>query len=133
MKYAWKFDVINRPSKEKDGVTNVSQDFSISSGDAGDVVPVGSIVKSRGNASYVALDLNDARVGVYTTRSQAAHALRKHRVANLTPVDAAAEATADAAAEATAEVAVDAETETVTIEAADVEETSTDDLGGEAA
>ncbi len=128
MKYAWKFDVQNRPSKEKDGLTNVSQDFSISSGDAGDVVPVGSIVKSRGNASYVALDLNDARVGVYETRSKAAHALRKHRVANLTAVEFA---TDDGASTETADDG--SSTETVAVETADVEETSADDLGGEAA
>ncbi|KKM06009.1 hypothetical protein LCGC14_1748380 [marine sediment metagenome] len=116
MKYGWKFDVVNRPSKEKDGITNVSQDFSISSGDAGDVVPVGSIVKSRGNASYVALNLSGDRIGVFNTRSQAAHALRKHRVAN--------------AAAATETI----EGEPEIIEPATEETESTDkDLGGEAA
>lgn len=122
MKYAWKFDVQNRPSKEKDGLTNVSQDFSISSGDAGDVVPVGSIVKSRGNASYVALDLNDARVGVFETRSKAAHALRKHRVANLA-------AAADAVAEA---VVAEGEPEIVEPVTEDTESTD-ENIGGEAA
>ena len=130
MKYAWKFDVVNRPSKEKDGLTNVSQDFSISSGDAGDVIPVGSIVKSRGNASYVALDMDGDRVGVFETRSKAAHALRKHRVANLAAV------TADVVAEATADAAVEGEpviVETDVVETADVEEVTAEDIGGEAA
>ncbi len=114
MKYVWKFDVKNRPSKEKDGVTWVSQDFSISSGDAGDVVPVGSIVKSRGNASYVALDLDENRVGVFDTRSKAAHALRKHRVSTLSDVNAAVEANA-AVAEVKADDVATAETTTRTV------------------
>lgn len=88
MKYVWKFDVVNRPSKEKDGITNASQDFTLKGTVAGDVIPVGSIVKSRGNASYVALNLEDDRVGVFDTRSKAAHALRKHRVAKLTATTA---------------------------------------------
>ncbi len=83
MKYVWKFDVVNRPSKEKDGITNASQDFTLKGTVAGDVIPVGSIVKSRGNASYDALNLEDVSVGVFDTRSKAAHALRKHRVGNL--------------------------------------------------
>lgn len=129
MKYAWKFDVQNRPSKEKDGLTNVSQDFSISSGDAGDVVPVGSIVKSRGNASYVALDLGGNRVGVFETRSKAAHALRKHRVANLA---AAADAVTEAVvAETAADAAVEGEPEIVEPVTEDTE--STDKDIGEAA
>ncbi len=88
MKYVWKFDVVNRPSKEKDGITNASQDFTLKGTVAGDVIPVGSIVKSRGNASYVALNLDADRVGVFDTRSKAAHALRKHRVAKLTATTA---------------------------------------------
>lgn len=83
MKYVWKFDVVNRPSKEKDGITNAFQDFTLKGTVAGDVIPVGSIVKSRGNASYVALNLEGDRVGVFDTRSKAAHALRKFRVGNL--------------------------------------------------
>lgn len=109
MKYVWKFDVKNRPSKDKDGITWVSQDFSVSSGDAGDVVPVGSITKSRGNASYVALNVAGDRVGVFETRSKAAHALRKHRVANLSTTDAAVEAD-DAEATETVEVVETVET-----------------------
>ena len=92
MRYVWKFNVQNRPSKEKDGITNVSQDFTLKDTVSGDVIPVGSIIKSRGNASYVALDLGGARIGEYKTRSQAAHALRKLRVANLPTADAAVEA-----------------------------------------
>ena len=84
MKYVWKFEVINRPSKDKDGVTNVSQDFTLKGTVAGEVIAVGSVVKSRGNASYVALNLDGDRVGVYVTRSKAAHALRQHRVAKAT-------------------------------------------------
>lgn len=129
MKYAWKFTVVNRPSKEKKGVTNVSQDFSISSGDAGDVIPIGSIVKSRGAASYVALDLAGDSVGEFKTRSRAAHALRKHRVTNLSTADVATETGGDVAVAAD----IAGETETVTVEPTDVEETSADDLGGEAA
>jgi len=106
-KYVWKFDVVNRPSKEKDGITNVSQDFTLKGTVAGEVIAVGSVVKSRGNASYVALDLVGTRVGVFDTRSQAAHALRKHRVTKAT--------------------------ETVTVEADDVGETTAEELGGEAA
>lgn len=110
MKYVWKFDVQNRPTKEKDGITFVSQDFSGDTGDAGDVVPVGSVVKSRGNASYVALNVAGDRIGEFTTRSQAAHALRRNRVA----------------AETTA-------TEPVIIETTDVEEVADEDGGVEAA
>ena len=84
MKYVWKFDVVNRPSKEKDGVTNVSQDFTLKGTVDGEVIAVGSVVKSRGNASYVSLDLDGTRVGEFNTRSKAAHALRKHRVAKAT-------------------------------------------------
>lgn len=132
MKYVWKFDVVNRPSKEKDGVTNVSQDFSISSGDAGDMVPVGSIVKSRGNASYVALNLDGDRVGVFVTRSKAAHALRKHRVANLTTADVAAE-TPEVATESAADAASEGEPEIIeTVESSETESTD-EDLGGAAA
>ena len=120
MKYAWKFDVKNRPTKDKDGLTNVSQDFTISDGE---LTPVGSIVKSRGNASYVALNMDGDRVGVFETRSKAAHALRKHRVANLAAVETAVDAAVDDGGS----------TETVAVETADVEETSADDLGGEAA
>ena len=82
-KYVWKFDVVNRPSKEKDGITNAFQDFTLKGTVAGDVIPVGSITKSRGNASYVALNLEGDRVGVFDTRSKAAHALRKFRVGKL--------------------------------------------------
>ncbi len=113
MKYVWKFDVQNRPTKDKDGITWVSQDFSKGSGDAGDVVPVGSVVKSRGNASYVALTVSGDRIGEYTTRSQAAHALRRHRVAN--------------------ETATETATETMIIETADVEEITAEEIGVEAA
>ena len=102
MKYVWKFDVVNRPSKEKDGITLASQDFTLKGTVAGDVIPVGSIVKSRGNASYVALNLDGDRVGVFDTRSKAAHALRKHRVAKLAvttaPVTETTETTETAAA-----------------------------------
>lgn len=87
MKYVWKFSVVNRPSKEKDGITNAFQDFTLKGTVAGDVIPVGSIVKSRGNASYVALNLDGDRVGVFETRSKAAHALRKHRVAKATATE----------------------------------------------
>lgn len=96
MKYVWKFDVANRPSKDKDGITNAFQDFTLKGTVAGDVIPVGSIVKSRGNASYDALNLDGDRVGVFDTRSKAAHALRKHRVAKAT-------ATTDTTAETTTE------------------------------
>ncbi len=51
------------------------------------MIPVGSIVKSRGNASYVALNLDEDRVGEFDTRSKAAHALRKHRVAKATATE----------------------------------------------
>jgi len=81
MKYVWKFEVVNRPSKETVGVTNVSQDFTVS---GGKLVAVGSITKARGEANYVALNLTGATVGEYSTRSKAAHALRQHRVANAT-------------------------------------------------
>lgn len=111
MKYVWKFDVVNRPSKEKAGITKAFQDFTLKGEVTGDVVPVGSIVKTRGSASYVALDLDENRVGVFDTRSKAAHALRKHRVASATT----------------------AVTETVIIEPTDVETVSAEDLGGEAA
>lgn len=87
MKYVWKFSVVNRPSKEKDGITNAFQDFTLKGTVAGDVIPVGSIVKSRGNASYVALNLDGDRVGAFDTRSKAAHALRKHRVAKATATE----------------------------------------------
>ena len=122
MKYVWKFDVTNRPSKEKAGVTVVSQDFSISSGD---VVPVGVIMKARGTAEYVATAVDGASVGTFETRSKAAHALRKHRVANLTTADVATESAADVATEGEPEI----------IETAESSETeSTDeDLGGAAA
>ncbi len=110
MKYVWKFDVQNRPTKDKDGITFVSQDFSKGTGDAGDVVPVGSVIKSRGDASYDALNVSGDSIGVYETRSRAAHALRRHRVANETAV-----------------------TETVVVETADVEETTAEAIGGAAA
>lgn len=120
MKYVWKFDVVNRPSKEKDGVTNVSQDFTLKGTVDGEVIAVGSVVKSRGNASYVALDLDGTRVDVFTTRSKAAHALRKHRVAKATVTTEPA-------------VVEPVTTETVTVEADDVGETTAEELGGEAA
>lgn len=123
MKYSWKFGVTNRPSKEKPGVTVVSQDFSISSGDAGDVIPVGVITKARGTAEYVATAVDGADIGTFDTRSKAAHALRKHRVANLTVAEVATEVAADAAAEGEPEI----------VEPAASETESTEDLGGEAA
>lgn len=83
MKYVWKFDVLNRPSKDKDGITNAFQDFTLKGTVAGDVIAVGSIVKSRGDASYVALNMEGDLVGTFNTRSKAAHALRKFRVGNL--------------------------------------------------
>ena len=118
MKYVWTFDVVNRPSKEKDGVTNVSQDFSISSGDAGDVVPVGSVTKPRGNASYVALNVAGDSVGTFDTRSKAAHALRKYRVANLTATDAAVEADDTDAGEGETDETTETTTRTVALDEA---------------
>lgn len=131
MKYAWKFDVANRPSKEKDGLTNVSQDFTLKGTVEGEIIPVGSIVKSRGNASYVALNMDGDRVGVFETRSKAAHALRKHRVANLV-----ADATDAVVAATDADAAVEGEpviVETDVVETTDVEEVTAEDIVGEAA
>ena len=119
-KYVWKFDVVNRPSKEKDGITNVSQDFTLKGTVAGEVIAVGSVVKSRGNASYVALNLDGDRVGVFDTRSKAAHALRKHRVAKATVAT---------------ETVVEPEATEPVVETEPVAETEATegDLGGEAA
>ncbi len=117
-KYVWKFDVVNRPSKEKDGITNVSQDFTLKGTVAGEVIAVGSVVKSRGNASYVALNLDGDRVGVFDTRSKAAHALRKHRVAKATVVT---------------ETVVEAEATETVVEPDTTSSDGEGDLGGEAA
>lgn len=84
MKYDWNFDVVNRPSNEKDGVTKVSQDFTLGGKVAGEIILVGTIVKSRGTAIYSATAVDGFDVGSFDTRSQAAHALRKYRVATAT-------------------------------------------------
>lgn len=123
-KYVWKFDVQNRPTKEKDGVTKVSQDFTLKGEVAGEVIEVGSITKSRGNATYVALDLAGDDVGVFDTRSKAAHALRKLRVANAAKVAAPTETTDESEPEGEPEIVEPTEAET---------ETTETDLGGEAA
>lgn len=129
-KYVWKFDVQNRPTKEKDGVTKVSQDFTLKGEVAGEVIEVGSITKSRGAAEYVATAVNGADVGTFDTRSKAAHALRRLRVANAAKVAAPTETETTEPTEAETETTDEGEPE---IAETTETETTEADLGGEAA